>query len=358
MGESLLTGILLQTLRSGYFETQRDIPHALWRLRNSDPARLDGFLGWIGESGAKQLESINTQHVVRMGNALIPLNHFAGRTLLAVPYDDNQAVLELLRKVEEGEEGDGQEVQGKSIDEWIIDLMRTADESEDPWIAALALSHILLCISVLRDHRLLTIRGSSSVDPNEWAIEYLRSTLSETERSQLSSERSQFASNALEIAAYVCSGKAHVDFYGSQDDPDAFLLDRVWLLASKLYYVFRLTEDDLPKTVALAEHAKKVLGIERPDGNALDFFDPYAIARAPTDLDKTLALAAVHKALASRTTPSVPSWWPADLTDILNGVADASTELSSPHGHSKGNRFMLRVPLTFSGAARAVLDAL
>lgn len=338
--------LALDLLLSGFYELQRDLGHAVWRLRDWPADRLSRFLGWLGPDDAQRIAGLDAGATV-LGSVVVPQNHFMARQLLTDTFDDADAVLAAVAATVAGE--DPPPI--PDLVAWVANRRETAETADDPFVAAYALRHVLLALRA----------GADVPGTTEWVGSYLATALASP--APLAADpalrhldaRRRLAQASLQLAAFVSFGPHHLEAHADEDDPLHEWLDRTWLLASRFTLALLALHRDLGRAAAEAEQTVRDLGLDMTSARVLDTFDPFTFANTD-DLGQTLTLFALHSSLDA-TASAVPGWWSPAIADQVSSIARAP----SPHGDPEdelGDRFGLGGPLRQRALARAVLAAL
>ena len=226
--------LALALLESGYYELQRDLGHAVWRLRDWPSDRLSRFLGRLGAADVQRLVDVDpsvAEHLVPLGDVVVTQSHFAGRQLLTDTYDDSAAVVAAVTLSVPGAE----DPPIVDLGEWLVNRIEIAETSDDPFMAARNFRHVLLASAVLGP----TTSDIAGTDLWGRIERYLTTALSDPdpEANVLARHialRRRLARASLRLATFVCQGSNHVEAYNAEDDALAHWLDGVWLLASRL----------------------------------------------------------------------------------------------------------------------------
>lgn len=350
-------------LRSGYFDLQRELVHAVRRFSQYDAGAFAHFVGWIGEGAAHALvKQPLTAPVQQIGPLLVPMAHFHGRALLTNGFDDGTRILEHAQQLLDADNDPNEEI-GKSptLAEWLADMASLAENAEDPFVAAWALRTVLLVISATNQDPELNINGRVA-RASDWAARYMASALaiktgqlSELEQRMMA--RRRLASATLLLAAFACSGNKHLQAFNQEDDPHAIWLDRVWLLATKLQVALIGLRGGLSVAAASATTAMQQLGLDITDIPALDAFDPCAFGSEGDDIGIALTLTAVLK--VARQLPEAvehPKWWTDAIHCLVTELADDDSIEAIAGGDGLDNRFGLVAPLRVRILAKKLIE--
>lgn len=355
--------LAVEVLRSGYFDLQRDLAHAVWRFRQYEQDVLSRFLGWIGEDAARALaEHPATVPVQQVGAVIVPQAHYIGRSLLTDRFDDSALVLEAAKEMVDRADGpDGEQDPWPTLTEWLANRASVAESADDPFTAAWALRQVLLVPPALDQNPELEINGQT-VRASDWVAGYLATaftvgTGAPSVLEQRMVARRRLASAALQLAAFACSGDEHFAAYAEEEDPLAEWLDRVWLMTSKLQGALVGLEGGLPEAAAAATSAVQDLGLATPDARVLDAFDPFAFGFEGDDIGVALTLTAMLKALRHMPADRQPPfWWNDEVRVFVEELADPATHEADPINEEMGNRFELVAPLRVRTLASEIVQ--
>jgi hypothetical protein len=343
--------LALAVLQSGFFELQRDLGHGAWRVRDWPVDRLRRFLGWVGADDAQRLATADADtagHVVALGDVVVSQAHLFSRQLLTDTFSDRDAVLAAVGDSLTG----GASAPVQDLEVWVANRRETVETSDDPFVAAYALRHVLLALRA----------GFDDPDACAWVSDYLATALSDLDAPANPLEarldlRRRLARSALLLATFATYGAEHLDAYNDEEDPLQEWLDGVWLFTSRLLDALPALHGGLAPAVAEAERAVADLGLETPSAQVLDAFDPFVFAQHD-DIGRTLTLAALRSALDPEAPP--PTWWSPDLGDRVAALAERPLSAEHPSlgedaAEDVGDRFGLGAPLRERALARAVL---
>ena len=349
--------LAVDVLRSGYFDLQRDLAHAVWRFRNYDTDTLYRFVGGIGEEAAQALASHpSTQGVHQISAFLVPQYHHIARLLLG-DHDDEAFTREAVEKLTNPSDRSNEEEDTPlSLADWLTHQASAAETTDDPFIAASALHQILLVLSAVDKNPSLDV-GGRTINASNWVIDYLGTALNiEAEKTstleQRMTARRRLASAALQLAAFAYSGEKHSEAHNAEEDPLAEWLNGVWLLASKLQIAIVRIEGGLANAVAAATKAVQELGLATPNVRALDAFDPYAFGVEGDDIGIALTLTAMLKVLRRTEGRTPPPWWTDTIQDRIENLAATPP----PDIEGIGNRLGLAAPLRVQTLAQGILE--
>ena len=349
--------LAVDVLRSGYFDLQRDLAHAVWRFRNYDTDTLSRFVGGIGEEAAQALASHpSTQGVHQISAFLVPQHHHIARLLLG-DHDDEAFVREAVERLTNPSDRSNEEEDTPlSLADWLTRQASVAEITDDPFIAASALHQVLLVLSAVDQNPLLNV-GGRTINASNWVIDYMGTALNAgaekpSTLQQCMTARRRLASAVLQLAAFAYSGEKHSEVHNAKEDPLAEWLNGVWLLASKLQIAIVRIEGGLANAVAAATKAVQELGLATPNVRALDAFDPYAFGVEGDDIGITLTLTAMLKVLRRTEGRTPPPWWTETIQDRVENLASAP----QPDIEGIGNRLGLAAPLRVQTLAQRILE--
>lgn len=357
--------LAIDVLRSGYFDLQRDLVHAVRRFRQYDTGAFAQFVGWIGEEAAHALANHPlTPQVRQIGPLLVPMGHFLGRALLTDGGDDGDQVLEMAQQINDADDESNEDnTTLPELAAWLADRVSVAETVDDPFVAAWALRAVLLVLSTMNQNPELDIDGRL-IKASDWVASYVAAALSEktgqlSELEQRMTNRRQLASAALQLAAFACSGDKHFHAYNQEDDPVAIWLDLVWLLATKLQIALVGLRGGLANAARAATTALQDLGLATPDARVLDAFDPFAFGSDGDDIGMALTLTAMLKVVHQlRETSEPPLWWTNTVRRRAEELANAGSKKSLTGDEELDNRFGLIAPLRVRILAQQLTVAL
>ena len=350
--------LAIDVLRSGYFDLQRDLAHAVWRFRNYNTGALSRFIGGIGEEAANALANHpSVENTYQIDALFVPLHHRIARSLLTDRFDDEAFILEAVEKMTNPADGSNDEESAlPSLVDWLANRALMTETTDDPFIAAWALRQILLVLSTIGEDPQLDINGRT-ISTSKWAIGYLETALTvETEQpsalEQQMATRKQLVSATLQLAAFACGGEKHFEAYNTEEDPLTEWLDHVWLLTSKLQIALVGLEGGPTGAAAAATTAVQELGLATPNARALDAFDPFAFGLEGDDIEIALTLTAILKVLHRTEEGTRPPWW----TETIQGHIENFAATPPPDIEDIGNRFGLVAPLRVQILAERILE--
>ena len=350
--------LAIDVLRSGYFDLQRDLAHAVWRFRNYNTDTLSRFVGGIGEEAANALANHpSVENTYQIDALFVPLHHRIARSLLTDRFDDEAFILEAVEKMTNPADGSSDEESAlPSLADWLANRALMTETTDDPFIAAWALRQILLVLSTIGEDPQLDINGRT-ISTSKWAIGYLETALTvETEQptalEQQMATRKQLVSATLQLAAFACGGEKHFEAYNTEEDPLTEWLDHVWLLTSKLQIALVGLEGGPTGAAAAATKAVYELGLATPNARALDAFDPFAFGLEGDDIEIALTLTAILKVLHRTEEGTRPPWW----TETIQGHIENFAATPPPDIEGIGNRFGLVAPLRVQTLAQRILE--
>ena len=350
--------LAIDVLRSGYFDLQRDLAHAIWRFRNYNTDALSRFIGQIGEDAARALvDHPSVENAYQIGEFLVPRHHRIARAILTDRWDDEALVLEALEKMINPADGPNDEEDAPpNLADWLANRASAVETTDDPFIAAWSLRQILLALSTISENPLLDV-DERKVSTSNWAIGYLETALT-TDIEQPSTleehmmSRRQLASGVLQLAAFACDGDKHFTVYNVEEDPLTEWMDRVWLLASKLQIALVGLEGNLTDAVAKTTTAVQELGLATSNARVPDAFDPLAFGVDGDDIGIALTLTAMLKVLRQTEGRMSPPWWTVTIQDQVENLAAAPP----PDIEGIGNRLGLTAPLRVQTLAQRILE--
>ena len=350
--------LAIDVLRSGYFDLQRDLAHAVWRFRNYNTDTLSRFIGGIGEEAANALANHpSVENTYQIDALFVPLHHRIARSLLTDRFNDEAFILEAVEKMTNPADGSNNEKSVlPSLADWLANRALMTETTDDPFIAAWALHQILLVLSTIGEDPQLDINGRT-ISTSKWAIGYLETALTvETEQpsalEQQMATRKQLVSATLQLAAFACGGEKHFEAYNTEEDPLTEWLDHVWLLTSKLQIALVGLEGGPTGAAAAATTAVQKLGLATPSARALDAFDPFAFGSEGDDIEAALTLTVILKVLHKTEVSSHPPWWTKTIQDCIENFAATSPSYTE----DIGNRLGLIAPFRVHILARKILE--
>ena len=351
----------ITVLQSGYFDLQRNLTHAIRRIRQYATNELARFIGWIGDEAANALSgrSMST-HLGRDGKLLAPLKHFLGRALLSETVDDG--VQKHVQEIVSASDQPGEnEPPNPSLADFLAEKAILTENADDPFVAAWALWVVLLIISTKDQNPDLDVNGRM-VSASDWAAGYIAtainaSTESTPELKQLMADRRRLASAALLLSAFATSGANHSQEYDQKVDSVTLWLDWTWLLATKLQIALVGLQGGLYDAANAASAAINELGLSAPNVRSHDLFDPLAFGDNGDDIGIVLTLTAMLKGV--RQLPEVnerPTWWTDAIQRRVEELANSGSEdaVTEP----LGNRFGLIAQLRERPLAQALIATL
>ncbi len=350
--------LAIDVLRSGYFDLQRDLGHAVWRFRNYDTDGFSLFVGRLGEDATRTLVNHSSvENAYQIGAFFVPLHHRIARSLLTDRLDDSNLVLEAAKKMANpADQSNDEENVLPSLADWLANRALTAETTDDPFIAAWTLRQILLVLSTIGEDPQLDINGRT-VSASKWAIDYLEialtaGTTEHFELEQKMATRKQLVSATLQLAAFACGGEKHFEAYNTEEDPLTEWLHHVWLLTSKLQIALIGLKGGLTDATATATTAAKELGLATANSRALDAFDPFAFGHEGDDIEVALTLTAILKVLCRTKEGTRSLWW----TETIQGCVERFAATPSPDIEGIGNCFGLIAPLRTQVLAKKILE--
>ncbi|MYI44271.1 MAG: hypothetical protein F4113_10130 [Rhodothermaceae bacterium] len=355
----------VELLRSGYFDLQRDLVHAVQRFRLYDADAFSQFIGWIGEDAAKALANhLTTPDVWQNGPVLLPKAHLLGCALLTEQYDDGPAVIEHVEQlISANNDQNKQNTAAPRLTEWLEDKVRVAEKANDPFVAAWAFRAVLLGLSTVDQDLELDIDGRS-VNVSDWAANYVTTALAPnvnqpSEIEQRMIDRRQFASAALLLATFICSGYKHLEFYDQGEDPRGTWLVHVWLMATKLHIALIGLRGGLSNAADAAVKAVHELELDTSDVPVIDAFDPFAFGSSGDDIGIALTLTAMLKVVRQFPDKNqCPTWWSDTIQSLVEELANVASDKTVPSDEECENRFGLAVPLRARPIAQELIKSL
>lgn len=356
VAEAARDRLALAILESVHFDLRRDLGHGMWRLRNGETPRLDGFVGWIGAEDAQALADLDPAVAARVhviGDVIVPKTHFFARALLTDKFDDGPDVLRAV--ADASAENPTSNPPTFDVAVWLADRAATAETNDDPFVAAYALRHVLLALRA--SSRDLGIQQNGGEEPAvQWVCRYVLDALADDrEPWHLISARRRLLRAALQLGAFACAGARHVEAYESEDDPLTEFLDRTWVLASRLVASLPGECGGIAEAVEAAERAVHDLGLDSDATRAVDRFDPFALS-GPDDPGRVLTLAAVYKSLDPK--GGAPSWWSEPIQARLHEIAKTPPSDRDPDPEDLADGLGIGVALRERVLAQAILDGL
>ena len=343
--------LALALMESGYYELQRDLGHAVWRLRDWPADRLSRFLGWLGANDVQRLVSVDPsvgQHLVALENAVTSQSHFAGRQLLTDTFDDTAAVVTAVTASGPG----AQDPPIADLSAWLVNRIEIAETSDDPFMAARSLRHVLLAWDVLGP----ALPGTA--DLPDRVQRYLGTALSDPDPAadvlaHHVALRRRLTRASIRLATFVGQGSAHVEACNAEDDALAQWLDNVWLLTSRLIEALPGLHGGLEEAADEAERATMDLGLDMLSAVVQDAFDPFALA-GPEDVGRVLTLYAMSTSLPA--VAARPGWWSSIVEERLEEIAAQSRPTHQLPTDNLADRFGVGTPLREPDLARSILD--
>ena len=350
--------LALDVMESGFFELQRDLTHACWRYRDFEPRLFSRFLGWIGEAAGSTVKEYMAGIPVQLvGEAVVPLGHYIGRSLLTEQFDDEELVVSAIEDMYVSQGGQSNiEEELPTLQEWLANRALVAENSDDPFTAAWSLRQILLVFTVADDDPELHIQ-EQRVSTSEWCEKYIQTalTVGKAEPSQLEQRmvfRRGLTSASFLLSAFACSGEKHFTSYNKEKDPLEVWLDHVWQLASKLQVALIHLKGGLVEAVAAAQSSVIDLDLANPKARVLDAFDPYSFGYDGDDIGAALTLTAIYKALL-RSKDKNTDWLTEKVKKCVMDLTTAPQANRPDQQH--GNRFGLIAPLRTQELARLII---
>ena len=357
--------LAFDVLRSGFFDLQRDLVHAVRRFRHYDADDFAHFIGWVGEEAAQALASQPlTAPVQKIGPLLVPIAHSLGRAMLTHEFDDVTHILKRAKQlVEAGDDPNDAAADWRTLPEWLADKASVAENADDPFGAAWALRSVLLVLSAVKQDPEMNINGRAT-KVSDWAKDYLETALAAnvgqlSELAQRMENRRRLSSAALRLAAFACSGRKHLQACSQFDNPQAKWLDQVWLLATKLQFALIGLRGSVASGAASATAAVQELELDTPDILVLDAFDPYVFGPNGEDIGIALTLTAMLKVILQFPDANEhPIWWTDAIRSLVNELENASPKEASKSDERIDNCFGLVAPLRIRILAQQLTVAL
>ena len=344
--------LAIELLRSGYFDLQRDIVHAVRRLRQYDANTFSQFIGWIGEDAAQALANHPLMpQVWQVGPLLMSRAHLRGRALLTDQFDDGHQVLEFVEQlIDSSDDRNRQNRDVSKLVKWLEDKAHVAENANDPFVAAWALRAVLLVLTKINQDPELNVNGHI-VKVSDWATKYLATTLAPkagqpSKMEQRIIDRRQLASAALLLAAFTCSGHKHLEAYSREEYPRAIWLEHVWLVATRLQVALIVLRGGLSNAAEAAAKAVQDLELDTSDTPVVDAFDPFAFGCGGNDIGIALTLTAMLKVV--RQIPDEnerPSWWTDSICSLVEELASVGSDKNLPGDDELDNHLGLAAPL-------------
>ncbi|MCY4234433.1 MAG: hypothetical protein OXE59_11945 [Bacteroidetes bacterium] len=351
----------IELLRSGFFDLRRNLVHAVLRIRQYDYEFFSQFQGGIGEEASHELSNhISAPHVWQFGEFLVPIEHFIARTFLIDQFDDVSLIIYQIEKLVHDDK-EIKNVDNLRLRDWIEDKVVTAENANDPFVAAWALRAVLLALPNTRTYHEINL-NDQKVKVYDWVKNYMASALnpnitqpSELEKKMI--DRRKLASFALLIATFICSGPRLFQAFHDQDgDSVAIFLTHVWLMADKLKVALVAQKGGLENAVEVAAHSVQKLEIKPSIDSNIDAFDPFAFGPTGDDIGTSLTLYAILTVLRQLPDNFDNTNW---LTDtIIRQIQDLSDSESGKHisnGKESDNRFGLVISLRTHTIAQQLL---
>lgn len=355
----------IELLRSGYFDLQRNLVHAVQRFSQYDSNAFSQFIGWIGEDAAQALANhLTTPDVWQIGPLLVPRAHFLGRALLTDQFDDGHLVIERVEQlISASEDQNKQNTAVPKLTEWLEDKVRAAEDANDPFVAAWALRAVLLGLSTVKQDLELNINGRV-VNVSDWAPIYIATALAPnvnqpSKIEQRMVDRRRLASAALLLASFICSGYKHREVYSQGEDPRAIWLEHVWLMATKLQIALIGLRGGLSTAAEVAAKGVHELELDTSDVTIIDAFDPFAFGSSGDDIGIALTLMAMLKVVHQfPDNDQRPTWWNDAIQGLVQELASVGSDKITLSEEGLSNRFGLAVPLRVRLIAQQLMESL
>ena len=341
----------IELLRSAYFDLQRDLVHAMHRLRHYETDAFTQFLGRIGERAAQELTNHPmARNVWQIEGLLVPVKHFLGRALLTDRHDDGYLVLERIEQLSNaGDDEDNQTVDISPLAEWLEDKASVAEHADDPFVAAWALRTVLLALTKVDQGTELNVNGRR-VKLSDWAANYIEIALAPNASSpskigQRMIDRRRLTSAALLLASFVCSGPRHLETYSREQDPRAIWLEHVWLMTTKLQVALVGQRGGVENATKTAAKAVQELELDTSDAAKIDYFDPFAFGAGGDDIGIALTLTAMLKVIRQLSDDNeCPTWWTDRIRSLVEELTNVASDKSVSDDKELGNRLELTTP--------------
>ncbi len=352
----------IDLLRSGYFDLQRNLVHAVQRFSQYDANAFSQFIGWIGKEAAHTLASRSiAPRVWKTGALLMPVSHFLGRALLSNQFDDEGLVLEHAKRLISSDDSrDGNNVKFPALIKWLEDKISVAENADDPFVAAWALRVVLLVLTKMNQDLQLNINGRM-VKVSDWATNYILIALAPninqpSEIEQRMIDRRRLASAALLLATFTCNGHKHLEAYSQEEDPLAIWLEHVWLVTTKLQVALVGLRGGVSNAAEAAAEAVQELELDTPNV-PIDAFDPFAFGSSGNDIGITLTLTAILKVVHGHS-DECPVWWTDTIHNLVEKFANEGSDEIPPSEEELSNRFGLAAPLRVRPIAQQLIKSL
>lgn len=367
-----------ELLRSGYFDLQRDLVHAIRRYRDYTPNDFNRFLGFIEEEEAKLLSDRDPASVTtQLGSAILPKSHFAARTFLTEEFVQGLDLHSAIRNLTDPNEKDTESA--KAVDsagekpefhEWLAGQIAGTEDARDPFGAAYSLRRIMIGLLEKGEDVSVKVNGNET-SVSDWTRNYILASLrvEDDGNNQLTKHmvnRRQLASSVLRLAGHACGGQNHVSQY-DEDDPLSEWLDHTWLLSSKLRIALIGFEGSCERAARKATSAVRELALDSSNPDIPDVFDPLAYGFDGEDIGISATLTAILQTL--RETPEEPpSWWNDEIRDAVESLptspplrprhsASSDAEIDNePDQPEWGNRLGFKEPLRSHLLRKQILE--
>jgi hypothetical protein len=348
-----------ELLKSGYFDLQRDLAHAIRRYHNYAPDQLNRFLGFVGEKEAETLSDndFSAPYVKHLGSLSLCNSHFSARVFLSSHFGD---AFDLHREIqalanpeepisdEDSERSDKLVVSPSSFEEWIANRVIIAEESSDPFEAAWALRQLMIASFTQEGDLSFTVDGNSKL-LDTWIQSHILRLLENSidESSELNHTlryRRRLAGSALSLAGWACGSQRHFSEY-DEEDPLMEWLDHTWILSNKIQIALIDSEGSLEKAAEKAYSAICDLSLNNFSPGIPDAFDPFIYGTEEEDLGVALTLTAILETLKDNP-EELPSWWNEHIRDVIESLSISSSSQRRESGNDEiENRLNLNAPL-------------
>ena len=365
LAEKAKIKIGIELLKSGYFDIQRNLIHAVHRLRSYDLNDFMQFLGWIGADRAQKLISHPIQpKVLAVDGLLVSWKHLRGRSLLADFFDDGSSLIENINQQDGNDEyHDEDETAIENLVDWLSNAVDLCENSDDPFEASWALYSLLLVISSNNLNLQLIIR-EPSMSVLDWVTSYLDLSLNpdKSEPTEIQKHiqlRSLLASSTMRLATYSCSGEKHLQTCEQAYDPQMTWLNNVWLLSTKLQQSLLELHDGIAGATDTALSAIQHLELDSTNISVMDDFDPLAFGKSGDNLGVTLTITAMLKTvdMLSKNNNNW-TWCTNSIFHRIEELANQPSQNLNNQMEEYGNCLGLNYPLREKIAAMKLLKAL
>lgn len=355
----------VELLRSGCFEFQRSLVHALRRLRHYDTVDFTRFVGWTGEKAADALVNHRSKpNVCQIGEYLVPTTHYWGRALLTDQFDDKGQILDCAEQLIK-DDRDTSNLESSNLltlAEWLADRAFLAENAHDPFVAAWALRTILLVISTMNQNPEVEIDGHI-VRISDWATSYIETAFTANKKqssdlAKLMEYRRSLASAALLLAVFACSGERRIQDYIREENIQEIWLDHVWLLAAKLQVTLVNQQGGVASAAEAAMKAVQELKLETSGAPVFDAFNPFIFGSGGDDIGIALTLTAMLRAnyRLPGSNEGAAIWWTDTISNCVEELAIAESVEIITDDEELTNHFGLIAPLRVQILARKLIE--